>query len=130
MFVNEALNERTVDHEREVELRFIETGPERPETFRLTVKGTTIAFEVECRDSWTADGRPAVGWRVLSIGRGHIYFSGNVLHKIPDYIFVDAADREATCSLIEEALRRYSNHYGMSAVPVTEVSFPLGDLQE
>jgi hypothetical protein len=125
MFVNEPMKSRTVDHERHVELRYINSGPERPKTFCLTVNGTPIGFEVESRDSRTADDRPALAWRVLSVGKGHTSFSGSVLHQIPGYSFADDADRAAICSLIDEALRAYSNYYGMSAAPVTEVIFPF-----
>lgn len=123
MFVNEAVNKRTVDHERNVELRYLGSGPERPETFSLTVHGTPIAFEVEARDTITTDGRQALAWRVLSIGKGHLSFSGDVRHKIPGHSFADAGERKKICSLIDEALRVYSNFYGMVERPVTEVSF-------
>jgi hypothetical protein len=97
MFIKEPQNKRTVDHDRHVELRYVNSSPERPMTFSLTVDGTPIAFQAEDRDTVTADGRQALAWRVLSVGKGHLSFSGDVLHKF-----------QATASPMPPNARRYA----------------------
>jgi hypothetical protein len=117
MFVNKPAERRTVDEERGVELRFVASGPDRPNIFALTVAGTPIAFEASVRNiERPTEGRKLV-WTVHAVGIGHPFYG------LPAHRFVDADDRSAVLALIDEVLRVYRDLHGMIASPVEDVRF-------
>lgn len=123
MFVNKPAESRTVDEERGVELRHLNSGPERPEFFVLTVTGTPIGFKASVSSIKHLDGQRVLVWTVHDVGVGSSFFVGPTFYQIPAHRFTDVADREAVLSLIDEALRVYRSSYGLTVTPVEDVVF-------
>jgi len=123
MFVNDFINRRTVDHERGLELRYINWGPERPKTYCLTVDGVPIAFDAWFYPAVTADGRPGTAWTIEAVGHSHSSVAGQEIYSIPAYSFADAADRVRIIGLIEEALRVPCDLFGIHPTPDASITF-------
>jgi len=118
MFVNKPAARRTVDAERGVELRFVAAGrPDRPQLFALTVAGATIPFEATSRTIEHPDGKQTKVWTVHSVGVPYPFY------KLPRHRFADAEDRGSVLALIDEAMRVYSDLYGLMPTPVEAVLF-------
>lgn len=117
MFVNKPAERRTVDEQRGVELRFVASGPDRPNIFALTVGGTPIAFEASVRTIDRPDDGRTLVWTVHAVGIGHPFYG------LPAHRFADAGERAATLALIAEAMRTYRDLHGMIATPVEDVLF-------
>lgn len=133
MFVNEGRHQRTVDrtvdHERGLELRYVTSGPERPITYSFAMDGVTMAVSVYRRVTSTADGRPALALCVVSVGDSFRAISGPQVFSIPAYDFSDTAERERVCALIAEAFRVLESEHFVHPTPVAEVTFRLPALR-
>lgn len=127
MFVNKTSENRTVDEERGLELRFVDAGPERPSQYVLVRSGTPIGFTASVRTIERPNRGRALIWTVHNVGR--FYHESRwvgdrwSMHGVPGYRFVDAADRAAVLAIIDEALHVYGDLTGRDTTPVDAVVF-------
>jgi len=119
MFVNKRDKRCTIDEERGVELRFVASGPDRPNLFVLTVGGTSIAFEASVNTIQRQSGESALVWTIHAVGKGYPF------HGLPAYRFADSTEHDSVLALINEAMRTYRDLHGMIATPVENVLFEL-----
>jgi hypothetical protein len=126
-FVNRPAENRTVDEARGIELRFVDSGPERPNRFLLTVAGAPIGFEASVRTIETPGGEQRLVWTVHRLGEGFLAVQwrdgGSSFVQVPAHRFASAAERAAVRDHIGAALRVYRDLCGRIATPVAEVVF-------
>lgn len=121
MFINDRVNDRTIDIERGIELRYLGSGADRPTLLAMVVDGVPIAVDATVRTVIAPDGTSGLSWTVHAIGRDRSFYG------VPPYTFANETERGRLLRLLDEALRVYRDLTGRIKTPVVEVSFNLSD---